>query len=105
MQTKRIATTGLSKVALPEMPDISSVDPTTPNTMAGVGAVGAGFGTGAMSGGTGATDGGSPFFGLRDSGAGLEGTFYDFKRMAKDRPLDRVPPKGELLVEERRAVY
>jgi hypothetical protein len=97
MQTKRIATTGLSKVALPEMPDISSVDPTTPTAMAGMGTPGAGFGTGGMAGGTGATDGGSPFFGLRDSGAGLEGTFYDFKRVSKDRALDRIPPFDQIV--------
>lgn len=97
MQTKRITSTGLSKVALPEMPDISSVDPTTPSSMAGMGTSGAGFGAGGMSGGDGAAGGGSPFFGLRDSGAGLEGTFYDFKRMAKDRPVGRIPPFDQVV--------
>jgi len=97
MPTKRIATTGLSKVALPEMPDIASVDPTAPTSMTGMGTPGAGFGTGGMSGGSGASDGGSPFFGLRDSGAGLQGTCYDFKRMAKTRPLDKVPPYDQVV--------
>jgi hypothetical protein len=97
MQTKRITSTGLSKVVLPEMPDVASPEPATPTTMAGMGAPAAGFGMGKIGGGDGAAGGGSPFFGLRDSGAGLEGTFYDFKREAKDRSVDKVPPFDQIV--------
>lgn len=65
-QAKRITTTGLSKVALPDMPVIATATDVIPNRMAGMGGIGQGFGVsggGGMGGGGGGS--GINFFGLR----------------------------------------
>lgn len=65
-QAKRITTTGLSKVALPDMPTMTTATDVIPNRMAGVGGIGQGFGVsggGGMGGGGGGS--GINFFGLR----------------------------------------
>lgn len=78
---KRITTTGLSKIALPEMPPMPSMEPSMPASMAGVGGPAVGFGSaGGMGSGSGTGSGGIPFFGVRDKGQGLPGTFYDLKQ-------------------------
>jgi hypothetical protein len=75
---KRITTSAISKVALPEMPDMPKTDE-VPVGMVGTspGALGSGVGG---SGSGSSSGGGLPFFGLRDSGVGLEGSFSDFKK-------------------------
>jgi hypothetical protein len=79
VQTKRITSTALSQVALPEMPVISSEAPTELSSMSGVGGPGAAF-AGAGAPGAGAAGSAVPLFGLRDSHVGLKGTFYDLKQ-------------------------
>ena len=65
-QAKRITTTGLSRVALPDMPAMTTGADVIPNRMAGMGGIGQGFGI-SGSGGMGGGGGGSGinFFGLR----------------------------------------
>src|SRR6187455_3367305 len=65
-QAKRITTTGLAKVALPDMPALPSAVDVMPSRMAGMG--GAGFGPGGGGGGgmgSGGGGGNVNFFGLR----------------------------------------
>ena len=91
---KRIATTGLSKVALPDMPDMPTLGDVTPLTMSGMGGAGLGFGmgtgNGAGNGAGGSGDGGgtAPFFGFKAApGKGaLVGTFYDLKQTRNRKP-------------------
>ena len=85
MSSKRIATTGLSKVSLPEMPAMPSSDAVA--GMSGVG--GPGFGAGPSFGAIGSGGGGGPvpLFGLKNPGGGaLAGTFYDLKQDRKKKP-------------------
>ncbi len=77
---KRIVSTGISKVTLPEMPAMPK-SPTTPNQMAG--AMGAQVGAaGGPMGAAGPSGGGGPvsMFGLRDAAGGVKGEFYDLKQ-------------------------
>jgi len=79
--TKRITTTASARVAIPSMPMPMSSD-MAPSRMEGMGGAGVSFGSSAMGGspgGGGGAGGAMPFFGLRQSGVGLEGSFYDFK--------------------------
>ncbi len=90
-QARRIASTGLAKVSLPDMPSIPSATTVVPGMMAGMGGAGfgtgLGFGSGMGSGmGGGGGGGGFGFFGLRGTGDGLIGTFYDFKRDEHGKP-------------------
>jgi hypothetical protein len=69
-QARRIASTGLAKVSLPDMPSIPSATTVVPGMMAGMGGAGfgtgLGFGSGMGSGmGGGGGGGGIGFFGLR----------------------------------------
>lgn len=65
-QAKRIMTTGLAKVALPDLPTLPNASDALPNKMAGIGGVGQGFGGGGGGGGLGGGGGsGINFFGLR----------------------------------------
>lgn len=93
-QPKRITTTGLAKVALPEMPAMPTSD-LTPSKMAGMGGAGFGLGAAGSAGGKGGGGGPVPFFGLRNSGAGLAGTFYDLKQDRDGKPSDMAPRPGE----------
>lgn len=92
--SKRILTTGISKVTLPAMPDMPRLD-AAPTKMAGVG--GAGFGApSSMSGAQGASAGGGliSFFGLHESGGGsFAGTFYDLKQTQTHRSTDMTEQK------------
>ena len=66
-QAKRITTSGLAKVAVPDMPTMPNAADVLPNRMAGMGGVGFGpglGGSGAMGGGAG-SGAGINFFGLR----------------------------------------
>ncbi len=58
-QAKRITTTGLAKIALPDMPTMPHATEVMPNRMAGLGGNGNGFGLGGAGGGMG--NGGSGF--------------------------------------------
>jgi len=96
---KRIMTTGLSKVALPDIPALPTSQPTEMTSMPGMAGPGLGMGIGGGTGG-GTGDGGSgiPFFGVR-TGIGLEGHFNDLKidgQNNKPTGLD-LPKYGVLL--------
>src|SRR5678810_745228 len=58
-QAKRITTTGLAKVALPEMPTMPHATEVLPNRMAGMGGTGSGLGFGSGGVGTGGGGGGA----------------------------------------------
>lgn len=94
---KRITTTGLSKVALPEMPAMPKVA-AAPNKMAGAGGTDVGFNPGGMtqSGGSGAGGAAVPFFGFRESrgGGSLVGKFYDLKQTKDGKPSKLDQEKG-----------
>ncbi|MGI8431587.1 MAG: hypothetical protein ACR2MW_04755 [Chthoniobacterales bacterium] len=96
---KRIVSTGLAKVTLPEMPAMPQMD-AAPSRMSGVG--GAGFGLpSSMSGGQSSSAGGGPisFFGLRESGGGsFAGTFYDLKQTQPHRSTDMTEEKYGTIV-------
>lgn len=91
-QAKRITTSGLSKIALPDMPSMPTATTVTANKMAGMGGVGVGVGPagGMGGGGMGAGGGGAiPFFGFRGGkGGGLTGTFYDLKQTKGKKPSE-----------------
>ena len=85
---KRITTTSLSKVALPALPAMKMDAVVVPATMSGMGGTGAGlggFGNGS-GGGSGGGGGGLSLFGLRASGKGLKGSFYDLKQTRNKTP-------------------
>jgi hypothetical protein len=89
---KRITTTGMSKVALPEMPAMPTVDNSPLSKMAGMapGGLGMTMGSPGGAGGSSGGGGGVPFFGVRDKGKGLPGTLYDLKqtRSRQDAKVD-----------------
>lgn len=84
--SKRILTTGISKVTLPAMPEMPRLD-AAPTKMAGV--RGAGFGAPtSISGSQDASAGRGliSFFGLHESGGGsFADTFYDLKQTQTHR--------------------
>src|SRR5205085_2251582 len=98
---KRITTTGLSKVALPEMPAMPKVA-AAPAKMASAGGTDSSFAMGAMTntGGSGGGGAAVPFFGFRESrgGGSLVGRFYDLKQLKNGQPskLDEKNFPGEL---------
>ena len=99
-QAKRISTSGLAKIVLPDMPMMSTSTHVVPGMMSGIGGVGTGHGLGTGSGmGSGGTGGGGgggiSMFGLR-GGAGLVGTFYDLKQTPSKKPtkMGVVPGEG-----------
>lgn len=77
---------GIAKVALPDLPTITTATNVVPGMMAGLGGAGTGtgmgFGAGMGSGmgGGGGGGGGMSFFGFRGPGGGLVGSFYDLKQ-------------------------
>lgn len=83
LQNKRITTTGVSKVALPDMPAMPSLG-VVPGRMAapGGGAVSFGGVAGPIGGGP------IPLFGFRGGGKELVGTFYDLKQTPSRQPTD-----------------
>ena len=86
---KRITSTGLSKVSLPEMPAMPKLA-APPVKMAGAGGADVSFNAGGMttSGGSGAGGAAVPFFGFRESkgGGSLVGKFYDLKQLKNGTP-------------------
>ena len=98
---KKITTTGISKVSLPDMPAMPKLA-APPVKMAGAGGTDVSFNTGSMSasGGSGAGGAAVPFFGFRESkgGGSLVGKFYDLKQLKNGTPskLDQNAYPGEL---------
>jgi hypothetical protein len=86
---KKITTTGVSKVSLPEMPAMPKLA-APPVKMAGAGGADVSFNAGTMttSGGSGAGGAAVPFFGFRESkgGGSLVGKFYDLKQLKNGQP-------------------
>jgi len=82
---KRITTTDLSPISLPDIPETPPTDDATPTAMAGDGDIGEGMGAGSGTGGAG-NGGGTPAFGVED-GSGLKGYLYDLKQTKDRRPL------------------
>lgn len=94
---KRITTTGLSKVALPDMPAMPKTA-AAPSKMASAGGTDSSFAMGAMSntGGSGAGGSAVPFFGFKESkgGGSLVGKFYDLKQTKDKKPSNLDQDKG-----------
>jgi hypothetical protein len=86
---KRITTTDISPISLPDVPETPVVSDAAPSPMAGEGDLGEGMGGG---NGTGGNGGGAPEFGLPD-GTGLKGYFYDLKQTDDKRPTGMDWPK------------
>jgi hypothetical protein len=88
-QAKRIATTGMAKITLPDMPLMPAMSNTvTPNVMTGMGGTGVGLGMQGGSGTGGGGGGGMPFFGLKtQSGGALKGTLFDLKQDRNRHPV------------------
>ncbi len=86
---KRIASTGLSKVSLPEMPAMPKLA-APPVKMAGAGGVDVSFNPGGAAASSGGGAGGAavPFFGFRESkgGGSLTGHLYDLKQLKNGTP-------------------
>jgi hypothetical protein len=86
---KKITTTGISKVSLPDMPAMPKLA-APPVKMAGAGGTDVSFNAGTMNagGGTGAGGAAVPFFGFRESkgGGSLVGRFYDLKQFKNGTP-------------------
>ena len=80
---KRITTTDLSAISLPDVPETPATDEPTPTTLAGTGDVGEGLGGG---NGNGGGDGSGNPFGDLDSTMGLKGYFYDLKQRSDRKP-------------------
>ena len=89
-QAKRITTTGLSKVSLPDMPAISTSTDFNAGKMAGMGGTGVGLGfKGGMAttGGKASLGGPISFFGMRGKNENvLHAKFYDLKQTNDKKP-------------------
>ncbi len=92
-QAKRIVSTGIAKVSLPDLPTIPTASTVVPGMMAGMGGAGFGAGMGFGSGsgmgsgmGGGVGGGGMTLFGFRSGGGGLAGHFYDLKQTRDGKP-------------------
>ena len=86
---RRIVSTGVAKVSLPEMPAMPKLA-APPVKMAGAGGADVSFNAGGMttSGGSGAGGAAVPFFGFREAkgGGALVGKFYDLKQLKNGTP-------------------
>lgn len=109
-QAKRIATTGLSKVTLPDMPTMATATTLTPNSMSGAGGTGNLPGLGGF-GGKGGAGGGGPginFFGLRtnakriafllDYSGSMSGPFRLAMEKELERALKKLPQGTQILL-------
>jgi hypothetical protein len=89
-QAKRVTTTARdAQVALPQMPAMPALSSVvTPAMMGGAGGAGFGLATmGAPGGGTSGGGGPVSIFGFHGNGAGLNGTFYDYKMNQVYQPV------------------
>ena len=88
---KRVTTIGLSKTALPVLPDMPALsNPVTPANMVGMKGQGLGLGSGStgLSGGGGSGGGGATLFGFHGASSnGLDGVFYDYKMDQGYQPI------------------
>ena len=86
---RKITTTGIAKVSLPEMPAMPKLA-APPVKMAGAGGTDVSFNAGSMatSGGSGAGGAAVPFFGFREAKGGgmLVGKLYDLKQLKNGTP-------------------
>lgn len=104
---KRVTTTSSSKSSLPAMPALPAIDsPITPlASMSGMGGLGTGLaGTGGFGNGggdgSGGGGGGLNLFGLKKSGNGLAGTFYDLKQTPTHQSTNMTPDTyGKILTD------
>ena len=88
---KRIVTTDVSAITLPEPPELPN-DEASPSAMDGVdGVMGVGLGTGPGKGGPGG-GGGIPLFGA-EGGTGLAGFLYDLKQTSDRQPTHMTRPE------------
>ena len=88
-QAKRIVTTGMAKISLPEMPSMPTANEIISGKMAGMGGTGIGMGPPGGGMGNGGGGGGSmPLFGFREKkgGGSLVGYLYDFKQSREHKP-------------------
>lgn len=90
-QARRISTSGLAKIVLPDMPVMTTSTHVVPGMMSGIGGMGTGRGLGAGggmgSGGSGGGGGGGmTLFGFQ-RGEGLPGHFYDLKQSRDRKPV------------------
>ena len=97
---KRIVSTDVSAITLPEVPDVPPPDDVTPTAMAGLGGdglMGAGNGTG-----TGPGDGGGNPFGTDTAPPqpSFVGTFYDFKQNRDHRSTNMDLKKEQALLKD-----
>lgn len=101
VQSKRITTTGASKVSLPDMPALPKGDEIVPGKMAGLGGAGVGFSMAGGAGAGGGTGGGAmTLFGFRDArGGSLDGTFYDLKQTSGRKPTGMDNDKWQKFVQ------
>lgn len=102
-QAKRITTSGLAKISLPDMPAMPTATTVSANKMGGMGGVGVGVGPGGGMGGGGMGGGGGgaiPFFGFRDNrgGGALVGYLYDLKQANDHKPTGMDPGKYQGIV-------
>ena len=85
---KRIVTTDISAITLPDPPQIPTADEASPSAMAGVnGVMGSSLMGGGDPGGSGPPGGDMSFYGA-PSGLGLTGNLYDLKQTPEGVPTD-----------------
>jgi hypothetical protein len=88
-QARRITTTGLASITLPDMPSMPSATDIVPDKMAGMGGMGVGFGAGGSGGGGNGNGNGFNIFGMHQAtGGALIGHFYDLKQTKDRRPTN-----------------
>ena len=102
-QAKRVTTSGLAKVSLPDMPAMPSMTAAlSPGAVSGMGA--AGLAPGALTGGLGGMGGKGGaainFFGARTGGAGLPGTIYDLKQDRARKPTGMTPDRYGTIISQ-----
>jgi hypothetical protein len=85
---KRIVTTDVSAITLPDVPQVSTTDDAAPTAMSGVdGVMGSGMGSG-RGGGSGGGDLGIPSAFGSSNGTGLVGYLYDLKQTSDKTPTN-----------------
>ena len=87
---KRITTTDVSPISLPDVPQTPVTDEATPTTLSGTGDVGEGLGGGNGNGGDGS---GSPFGSVDSTAPLLQGYLYDLKQTDDRKPTGMTPKK------------
>jgi hypothetical protein len=92
---KRIVTTAVSPITLPDVPEVPQDDEVTPTAMSGVnGVMGSGIGSGLGGSGNGSGNGGG--YGAAETEPGFVGVLYDLKQTPDQQPTDIAENKAEL---------